>query len=107
MGLGVYFETESTGCAEGLDVMGERKRGVKDFSQVWDLSQNFHGLHDTFILIISFASHSQGLILIEVTIPGLRLGSCQAWVRTLFLVLISRVALAKTLNIFEAQFPHL
>lgn len=90
MGLGVYFETESIGCAEGLDVMGERKRGVKDFSQVWDLSPNFRGLHDTFILIISFASHSQGLI--EVAIPGLRLGSCQAWVRTLFLVLASRVA---------------
>lgn len=44
------------------------------------------------VLMISFPSHNQGLM--AVAIPGLRLGSCQAWVRLPSLVLISSVAKA-------------
>lgn len=55
------------------------------------------------VLVISFPSHNQGLT--AVAIPGFRLGSCQAWLRFLSLVLVRRVA--KALTIFGPQGPHL
>lgn len=54
--------------------------------------------------MISFPSHHQGLT--EVETPGLRHESCQAWVRILLLVLISSMAWAKALAIFEPQRLH-
>lgn len=53
------------------------------------------------MLIISLPSHNQGPI--AVATLGFRHGSCQAWVRFLSLVLISKVATA--LTIFEPQDP--
>lgn len=58
-----------------------RETGARIAPEVWDLSQNSRALHDTFMLIISFASRRLSRPHRDCS-SRLRLGSRWAWVRT-------------------------